>query len=635
MAVVAAMCLSGVAHAGTSSFTGPAMSFPAAAISVPRTSNIAIPNFDVVPTLITVALDVDHTDLNDLTFVLEHNGVSVTMMTKKCNVEKGVITLSDTGTAVATGTTNCLLNGKSVIKSEGALSGFYKATAKGTWTLKVSDYVVNSTGTVKSWTLNITYAGGDTYSWRSSAWSPWSSTCGNATRTRTATCYNETQGSTATSESSCVNLTKPEVTESSAQNSGCGHEWYALAWTTPSACGTTTRTRDFHCHLTTSPGVAVTDFSHEADLSVCDQSTKPVASEQITDYGSCSYQWQYGAWSDWSTTCGPATHTRTASCLRSDGATVVDTGSGQCSSTKLTSEGQTIVSGCSYQWFTGPWAVTPACGATDESRQVYCRRSDGTKVSDDQCTGTRPDTNRGAADGTVNYAACTFAWKTSAWSAIPAGTCGYTTRTRTISCARSDGADAAATQCPSSKPITSTRSLSYAGCGYDWRQSGYSLGKCTNHAQTYTAKYSCRRSNGTWVNASYCTSTKPSRVTTQNCGYWETHANDPYPDAVAGDAAPLVTYSPTGVTAGTEQTVVTRDPTSTEGKPGANTGGTYNPATGGYTTVNGDVLDEGYWDALTNTYWDSPELFNQWQQNKAGTLDVVIMRRVIGSPSRP
>ena len=630
-----AVVLSGRAEA--SSFTGPKMSFPAASTTTPRTSNIDIPNFNVTPTRIWIDVNINHVDVNDLTFVLKHNGIAVTLMTKKCssdsnNSDIGVFRFIDTATYVPSSAGNCVTGGATrEIKPEKALSAFYSGSAAGTWTLEVSDYIVNSAGTVNSWTLNIEYAGGQQYSydWKDGTWSAWSTTCGEATRTRTPYC--QRSDGTTVADSSCTG-TKPTTSETQTQTATCDKKWYVYSDTVPDACGPATGTRVLHCHLHYPGGSTITP-DHEADLSVCDQSTKPAISYPTTNYQACGYDWSYGVWSDWSTTCGSATRTRTRTCTRSDGVEVTATDPSKCGTPAATTQTQTNVSTCEYAWNVGSWSTTPACGPTDESRTVQCRRSDGTMVADASCTDVKPVTNRTAADGTTSYSACTFAWRTSAWSPIPPATCGSTMRTRSVSCVRSDGTDAPTSSCPATKPSETTNTISYAGCSYSWRQSGYTLGRCDNGQQTYTATYSCRRSNGATVGASYCTDTQPRRTETRECAYWEEHSNDAYPDAQPGDPAPQpVTYSTGGVTAGTSQQPVSRNPSSTEGKPGANTGGTYDPTTGTYTTPTGEVLTQGYWDALTNTYWDSPEFYQQWKQGAAG--DLIIMRRVISGPRK-
>ena len=622
-----------------SSFSGPAMSFPASSISVPRTSNINLPNFNVVPTRIWVDVNINHVDVNDLTFVLKHNGVSVTLMANKCssdsnNSDIGVLRFIDTATFVPPSAGNCVSGGATkLVKPQSPLSAFTSASAAGTWTLEVSDYIINSKGTVNSWTLNIEYPGGQqySYSWSSGTWSAWSSTCGTGTRTRSVVCKRN-DGQTA-SDSMCTD-SRPESSQEELRTESCEKKWYVYSTSVPDACGTTSGTRTLHCHLHTPGGGAIPE-NHEAALDACDPSTRPASPFPTTNYEACGHDWQYGTWSEWSTTCGSATRTRTRTCIRSDGTDVTATDAAKCGASEATTQNQVNVSSCSYRWIEGTWNTTPACGPTDLSRTVVCRRSDSTTVGDDKCAEPKPDTNRPAAAGTTDYSTCTFSWLRGAWSPIPAGSCGTVTRTRSVSCMRSDGAAAPSTACSSgSRPDTSGVFTTYAGCTYDWKQSGYRLGACNAGQQTYMATYSCRRSTGDWVDADYCLSSQPRLVSTKTCDHWRDHANDPYADARPGDTAPTQLYSPGGVQAGTGQAPVSAGSSGggTALPPSAHTGGSYDPTTGQYTTPTGEVLDGGFWDAMTNTYWDSPQAYQQWQdfqQTGARPDDIIIMRRKI------
>src|SRR5699024_1077045 len=88
--------------------------------------------------------------------------------------------------------------------------------------------------------------------------------------------------------------------------------------------------------------------------------------------------------------------TRTVYCQRNDGTRVADS---YCSGTKPgTSTSCSSTSGCTYSWYTGAWgsinwtAGTSNCGLAEQYRTVYCRRSDGTTMSDSYCSGSKPST---------------------------------------------------------------------------------------------------------------------------------------------------------------------------------------------------------------------------------------------------
>lgn len=614
----------------TKSFDGPAQTIPDVTTT---TSNIAIPSFAVNPTKVTVTIKgLKHTYIHDVQMFLVHGATSVAIFSQNCNANINGITVTfDDGATLAT-----CPSATSTIKPNSALSAFNGVSAAGTWTLKIADIVGGDSGSTTGWSLGITYNGYATgYGWTTGSYGAWSATCGTATRTRTVKCVDD--GGVTQPEASCGGLTKPDATETSTQTSSCTYGWNSTSFVQTPACGATTDTRTVTCKR--SDGTVVAD-------STC-TGTKPPASQTspTANYDSCTYRWQLSAYGPWSTTCGNATHTRTKTCLRSDGATVPDAqAQSRCGDgpfytansftyAEPLSESQYFVNGCTYAWRTGEWSITPACGATDESRTMQCQRSEGTTVEDASCSGAgaKPATHRDAASGTTNYAGCTFRWIGSAWSPIPPTTCGLATRTRTLSCVRSDGLASADSACPAGRPDTQTQALSYVGCSYSWRHSGYSLSQCVNSTQTYTGEFSCRRNGtGDWVDAGYCTGRQPSDVQTRACTYWQDHANDPYSDALPGDVVPSTPYSPSGGSVGSGQAPApvgnADDPT---GAPGVHSGGAYNPATGAYTAPDGTVLEGGYYDAETNTYWDSPEFFHAWQ-NSGGTNDVIVMRRVIG-----
>lgn len=172
------------------------------------------------------------------------------------------------------------------------------------------------------------------------------------------------------------------------------YSWTTSNWSSCSTtCGTGTQSRSVTC--TRNDNTTVDDkFCIAYGLS------KPVTSQVCTESSGCvSYSWYTGSYGSCSTTCGSGTRTRTVYCRRNDGTRVADS---YCSGTKPgTSTSCSSTRGCTYSWYTGAWgsvnwtAGTSNCGFGEQYRTVYCRRSDGTTMSDSYCSGSKPSTGTG------------------------------------------------------------------------------------------------------------------------------------------------------------------------------------------------------------------------------------------------
>ena len=333
------------------------------------------------------------------------------------------------------------------------------------------------------------------YDWKEGAWSAPSSTCGDATSTRTVNCVSS-DGRTVT-DSFCK-VAKPETSKASYETSGCGYSWKNDAWSAPvPACGATVQNRSVWCLR--SDGQTVADSS-------CAAGSRPAAQQAATDYGTCTYGWNPGAWSAPSTTCGQATYTRPVTCLSSDGRTVADS---SCSGQKpdaTKSDYQT--SGCGYSWNAGAFgSPVPACGPTVQNRSVTCLRSDGQTVADASCqAGTRPAMQQPATD----YSTCTYGWSVGSFGAW-SSTCGSATQTRAVSCQSSDGRTVADSFCSTAKPESSQTSYQTAGCARAWNVGAWGPADSgCSAAAVQTRSVTCQRSDGQTVGDAECSAAKPS-----------------------------------------------------------------------------------------------------------------------------
>jgi len=355
-----------------------------------------------------------------------------------------------------------------------------------------------------------------TYSWNPAAWSAPSTTCGSATSTRSVTCLSS-DGRTV-SDTSCSG-TKPDVSKTTYETSGCGYSWSAGAYSSPvPACGPTVQNRSVTCLR--SDGQTVADGS-------CDAGSRPAAQQAATDYSTCTYGWTATSWGAWSSSCGSASQTRSVTCQSSDGRTVADS---FCAATAKpdVSQNSYQTAGCGRTWTTGAWSASDrACTASAvQTRSVTCLRSDGQTVADAECTSAKPAASQTLAD----YSGCTNYWVPltgfSDWNSHCSASA---TRTRNVTCIRNEwkcdpnSADlvayhpGASTDCAralpdsscsaSPMPARSESSAVYDQCGYSrvspsaW--SGWD-NACSGTANR-TRTYSCQRSDGTIVAAGECT----------------------------------------------------------------------------------------------------------------------------------
>ena len=342
-----------------------------------------------------------------------------------------------------------------------------------------------------------------TYGWAADAYGAWSTSCGQATQTRTVSC--RSSDGRVVADSQCPAGARPAASQSAYQTSGCGYSWTAGSFGAAApACGATTQTRPVSCMR--SDGQAVAD-------ALCPAASRPSPTQPATDYATCTASWVADAWGGWSTSCGSATSSRAVACVRSDGTTV---GDASCPSASRPASTQSAyqTSGCGYDWVPGVWsAAASACGASSQTRPVSCVRSDGTAVADSFCpTASRPATTQPSTD----YSSCTTSWIPGAWSAW-SSTCSATaSHTRAVPCVRSDGTVVADTACTAVRPGVAETTAVYSGCGYTWQYSSYGAPAAACGASTQTRSVWCQRSDGATVADASCSAAGARPTTSQS-----------------------------------------------------------------------------------------------------------------------
>lgn len=320
---------------------------------------------------------------------ITHNGKSVVILdTDKCvNTQNKLSVADDAGTSYSSlKRTTC--QGAATYwrpPPPQVLAAFNGMDMAGDWTLTVTDVSNSNGGYISGFSVRITY---DVADWVPGQWSAYSNTCGSATRTRTIACM---LNGTTVADSQCTK-TKPDVTETSYQTSGCGYDWTPSAWTPvykPNyGCGATTRTRTATC--TRSDNTTVAD-------SFCPAASKPTTSEPYDDPKKCDFRWNVGAWTDPAQTCGDGTRTRSVSCIDASSGYSALT-EGMCTDTTMggqgpkpaTSEAVATYTSCQYGWYRTGFSLGSCINGRQTYRAYYkCFRDTGVPVTQ-FCGGTPP-----------------------------------------------------------------------------------------------------------------------------------------------------------------------------------------------------------------------------------------------------
>lgn len=309
---------------------------------------------------------------------------------------------------------------------------------------------------------------------------------------------------------------KTNVVETSACTPS-DYQWSVGPWSPPtSTCDqNATESRVIQC---------LRGFDHAVVADSFCTGEKPATVQATPTFSSCTYSASFGPWSSWSSGCDSgATRTRSVQCIRSNnGGTVVD--DSECaahgvSETPVSDQGAQYGS-CSYAAINpGAWSgwASGCSASTTQTRHYQCQRSNngGQIVADSECTSRGISVTESRSGS--NYASCSYSFQAGAWSAWSSGCSASATQTRSVSCKRSDGTTVSDSECTSrgvSMPSTTNTGANYSGCGYsavNW--SGFSA--CSNGSQTKTAQ--CQRSDGAMVSTSECSSRGIAVTQTQGC----------------------------------------------------------------------------------------------------------------------
>jgi hypothetical protein len=383
-----------------------------------------------------------------------------------------------------------------------------------------------------------------------------SNTCGDGTRATTYQCQDANAYDFAgagygapEADSLCsASGPKPDASSTPCTNfSGCSYDWVKpavatqiLAKPNPPAdeypkgavadCSYAKRTYSPYCQRLGDSGVQLPAGDHafcRSDTPDYDDVTSgdpdALGYDRTTEVttactpGARDYAWRTGDWvvsapkAPATETCtGPRERTRSVECVLKFNGTVV-AGSNCAGITKPDADGQAPAdyASCSYAWESGSfgaWSSGCSTSAT-RTRSVTCRRSDGELVEDGRCGGGRP----AASETGSNLVDCGHEWTTPTEWTYASNCSNSTTRSRTTSCRRSDGIVVDDSECPAStKPSVYEAGVSdHSACTYAPRDMGRS--ECA--ASQQNQYWDCTRADGTvGFPAAYCGKTNPEVV---------------------------------------------------------------------------------------------------------------------------
>lgn len=370
------------------------------------------------------------------------------------------------------------------------------------------------------------------FRWVEGAWTGYSSTC-SATASRTRDVSCFRSDGTKVADASCDPAARPAAQERVPVYEGCSHSWKTGDFLDPGPSCTTAETQ-------TRTVVCQRDLDGTpATDAACAPQPRPNSSTVVEDFSACGYE--AADWSPyvWSSTCSAtAIRTRTAQCRRSDGTKVPDV---ECTVRGIElsqSETAENYSSCTYEWNAQAWsAPSTTCGQAQFTRTVTCRSlPDGRTVDDGSCDASkRPDASK--TEEVVG--GCGYGWKTGDWGAN-APACGSSVQTRSVTCQRSDGSTASDGMCASAgpRPTDHQATTDYSTCTYGWSATGWTDWSNTCGSASRSRTVTCQSSDGRTVPDQQCSGTRPeesqSDYLTTGCGYAFQHGEWGAPEKACG-----------------------------------------------------------------------------------------------------
>ncbi|XP_067667285.1 A disintegrin and metalloproteinase with thrombospondin motifs 9-like [Haliotis asinina] len=197
----------------------------------------------------------------------------------------------------------------------------------------------------------------------------------------------------------------------------------------------------------------------------CARLHKPAPTAVTCNTRPCPASWEVSPWSTCTTTCGPGTQTRTATCKSRVSVTLnLTMPDSSCNAEKPATAQTCEITPC-YLWVTGNWSkCSSRCGEGRKQRVITCTDAAGTVVTSQLCTGLKP-----AAQEICDMGSCGKGWYSTRWPEECPVTCGEGTMKRKTMCAGEEGVALDPDRCDQlDKPRVEKTCKVDTPCGGNW-----------------------------------------------------------------------------------------------------------------------------------------------------------------------
>ncbi|XP_048588500.1 A disintegrin and metalloproteinase with thrombospondin motifs 9 isoform X2 [Nematostella vectensis] len=257
--------------------------------------------------------------------------------------------------------------------------------------------------------------------WQTGTWSQCSVTCGKGTQVRTVTCSDK-------DTSACDLRTKPQSSTVCGTSQECP-KWIIGNWSQCSrTCGIGITSREVQCIL----------GNNSLPYASCDSNSRPVI-RRVCQLIECVHgaKWRAGNWGECSSRCSSGIKTRRTWCTASNGTQIQDK---YCSQPRRPRDQRE----CNRHrqcgdWETGAWSeCSKSCGDGVKTRELRCLYNIEYANEENCEESTRPIAELPCRKQACPLYSDMFQWRTTSWTKC-SRTCGFGSKSRYVTCVDKQG----------------------------------------------------------------------------------------------------------------------------------------------------------------------------------------------------